>query len=202
MILAISILVGIMLVLLITSFTIKFQDGQANRNSWHLAVYSILWGFYSQRKHNVNLPKNICSYFWTYVLGILLLPINIWGIIVHLFREDDNDKSEFIQHSFMVWFIMMLLFALGMGTFKVSDIEVKNWMLLIAILIGAIEILSVFGAAYGIIKLWEWNKTRIERNEDIRRELGIHKIKKPKQFMLLTMIKSFKEKNCTILKWS
>ena len=64
------------------TMSIKIDSShEVSEQSWHVKLYKVITAFDGSLE---DMPKTVCSYFWNYVIAILLLPIALPGIIINL----------------------------------------------------------------------------------------------------------------------
>jgi hypothetical protein len=201
MITAICILVLIIGILLATSFSIKFKDGVADKNAWYAKLFMFSW----QIGHEYYLPKNICSYFWKNLLGILLLPITLPYLIISTIipdlKGDEWGEGDHITKGIFTWLLIALTYIIGLKISFEFDIQLINWYdLFIPAGLGLGFFICVALVVVGIVALYHLIVDLVEKlsKED---DETLTPYKPKSESILVTRFKNWKEKSCTTIKW-
>ena len=180
---------------------------EIKKNSW--STWLIKLNFKIANYETSKLPKTLCSYFWTLVCAILIIPFNIPGLIIGLTKEQIKDPGDTDFGAFF-WFLIQLLSGIiGMFIFRNPTINITftDSLLikgLVAMACGALIIGSVLGLIFLTAFIFDnLEAKRIRKDEELRLnnpdEYWAKKEKKPN--VLMSFIKAKKEKVCPIIEY-
>jgi len=161
-----------------------------NTKSWHGLLWSSTWG--------TNLPNNICGYFWSLVLAILICPFAIFGHILNMIPKRTLDVSDGENNCKAFWwvFTIPILVIMSLPWWE----HVKNPTLFKMLLFGALDfiifVLFLF-IITGIGYLFEQLKYKYSDYLIVNTP---KKIKKSNP--LIEGFKAFKGKYCSQIKWN
>ena len=172
------------------ALSIKFKEGVALTSSWHVKLYKSLWCIEGYHR----LPSNICSYFWKYLLGIMLLPFT-W-IVVNIFTIFKKTRNT-ISDAFVGVVIttnVLILYHLTAGNMMLYDtlsglsiLQFMKGIGLSFIILCSIIFILFLGGFIGHIATMARNKRS-----------GSHRT----ESLLVTRFKDWKNKSCTRITWS
>ena len=176
-------------------------------------MWAILWGLLRGiRPSEVagEVPRDICSLTWGTLLYIVLLPFSILAIPFSLIVGGSDNKNWFIPLVGIVIIVMSLTMGSAYAPHVDGDVVWGGFFPLLKYTIfGYLSWSAIIGIVVGIyyiikaIQDSKWNKNRIKAKQ-IRRQTQDYQevVIKPTKFSIVwTMIKSFKEKHCTIIDW-
>lgn len=166
----------------IITLSIKFdKDHKSNVNSWHYNLFCIL-----KCNEKYDTPTNVCQYFWEYVLYIIFIPLRILAILINLFLKDKMERESWII-SIMLYFVILISYVIGRESFPDKNIPYTIFFgFIIFLLILAISIGTFIGIKYFNKKYKNRKYQRYEKQENL----------------LFAKIKSWKERNCSIIIWN
>ena len=162
----------------IVTINIKIDEHHiVNSDSWHGRLYRFI-------SNDSDLPNTVCSYFWKYVIYLLILPINIITTLFNKYISKYKSLyAPLITLDILFWLIVLLSYAIGDSIFD-SNIFVK--------IVGGFLFIGVTTAIVISIML-----SVIFINKKFK-----HKsVSNNKESLLKKRYKSFKEKHCPIIKW-
>lgn len=153
-----------------------------NKNSW-LAKY-VLW--FTLRN---NLPKDLCSYFWTSLSTVILAPLMllVWIpeiIISYVFSEEIYDWEDRGNKTFAFYFISGIVFTLGVLIYK--------WPIITISIILGLAILI-----FAIVKMVRYFQDR--KYDNLQHDERGRVIRKPN--IIVEFVKAKKKKYCPIIEW-
>jgi len=168
----------------ITTLLIKFdEEHSASKNSWHAKLFMLFYW-------NSTLPKTICSYFQLWVIIIFIWPILLPNFILNLIKR----KMIFDTNNSVIVFLLYLYIIMSILAGALYIPKEGNYLLLYFIygfLTSTGSIVISAGLIFGIKSIDDYYK---EKRYNIKRTGG-----KP---MLITRIKSWKDRNCPYINWT
>lgn len=191
----------------IVGLSIKFdKDHFASRKSWHYKLYCFL----RSRGTGIwisNTPKSVCSYFWTYFIAILLIPIQLPSLVLGLFKMKFNnyDDQEQFGVSILGWLYLFVLYLVGYNIVFDTD---NDWVPFTDTFLNE---LYAFSAGFVIvnggilifvllvllsIKLFD--KTKKYRRK-CRRNRGLSPVRR--ESIISSRLKAWKDKSCPVIRW-
>ncbi len=177
-----------------------------NKNSWMVWLIQSVFGItiYEAfdkpgRGYKGKIPHDFCGFSKMFMLALVLAPFCWLSMIIHLIvgREDPGSSVP-------SWFTPIInLISIGVyhGLFKIEQVTVSS--VLIGIFIGSIVfclfIISFFYLIAGIIDIFDFIVNKLKKyikNKRTTNQVDLKIEKEPKQNMIITYIKSVKEKYC------
>lgn len=145
---------------------------EIKKNSW--STWLIKLNFNITNYETDKLPKTLCSYFWTLVCAILIIPFNIPGLIIGLTKDQIKDPGA-TDFGPVFWFMVQALSALiGALIFRNPTINITfTDSLLIKGLVGMACGALIIGTVLGLIYLTaitydNLEAKRMRKDEELR----------------------------------
>ena len=182
----VALFAALLVVIFTITMSIKIDSShEVSKQSWHVKLYKVITAFDESLE---NMPKTVCSYFWTYVIAILILPIAFPGIIINLITSRGSrlyylDRLASIIVSFLFFVIIALSYQIGVTIDNDSPI----WL---AILVGFAFLLVSVGIIVGLVLI-----------VIISSRKGINIPKSKSNSLMMSRFKAWKDKNCPIVRY-
>lgn len=170
-----------------------------SKNSWYYKMYTLLNGT------NALPPKDLCTYFWKYlvfqnILAIILIPI--WLIphmIIRVFTKFihfgeiyvDSKREGIMSFVLLLYFILEVIIFLAVSiVFAIIDMFTGH-----NTVVGTVGIAVMISITVAFI----CHKANQYKEERKSRKRGNKVVKRPN--ILISYIKSVKERYCPVIEW-
>lgn len=174
-----------------------------------------LANFYRNFYNTVDLPNNLCNFFWLYLIAIICYPLFWPSIIINNIytpiQLGANLKYKIYNRRIPTYigvFANIILMFTGAWTADCLNIHFSNTFpicdIIIFIMLGTITCICFFYLFVILIKFYNFlqlYKKREKSIEILNERLKINEKERSFFFLLKERIKAFKDKNCPMITW-
>lgn len=172
---------------LITVFSIKVSDDhKASKNSWHYNLYEFI-SFSGTGWDKVSTPITVCQYFWLMIIKLFLLPLTMPVLLMGVIWKKLRTPSLFVLAVIVFWLVQAFIILAGTAATNSFD--------------GGFSFLKVYFAGTIILMLTSFAVTLLWIIINYIEDKRENSIKKKRKFLLVSMFKAWKEKNCPYINW-
>ena len=181
----VALFAALLVVIFAITMSIKVDSShEVSEQSWHVKLYKVITAF---DELSEDMPKTVCSYFWNYVIAILLLPIAFPGIIINLIT---SRVAQFSLGRPLYVIVSVVFFAIIALSYQIGVTIGNDSPIWLAILVGFAFLLVLMGIIVGLVLI----VTISSRKE-------IHIFKSKPNSLIMSRFKAWKDKNCPIIKY-